>query len=85
MVNETEGKYFTIGMYIAMREKSDNYWRISKVTINPNNSKEMSITLVANRMYKLEAIEWMEDQTDTTEAHKTDNSGICGPRIGYLD
>lgn len=92
MVNKTEGEYFTFDQYMAIRESYSQKWRVSKVTLNPNNSKEMSLTLVHEANSPYEALMYMEASTgtDTLEAvaktvRKTDNSGICGPRIGYLD
>jgi hypothetical protein len=66
MVNSTEGEYFVIDKYMAIRESFGQKWRVSKITLNSNNSKEMSLTLVHEANSKNEAKTYMEASTGSS-------------------
>lgn len=66
--NGTIGSYFTVGKYIAIRDNSEVWWRVSKITINPNLYSSFTLDYVISCPTDTIARKYMEDldKTDTS-------------------
>jgi hypothetical protein len=87
MVNgqmNTEGEYFTIGNYIALRKNDETRWTISKMHLS---NRSMTIVFQSYVTDRTQAIAYMEASTgtDTLEAvAKTVRKTDIPPRSGHI-
>lgn len=64
----TKGAYFTIGMYIAMKEESEQYWRISRM-FTKGSYTDITLQIVEVFTDQQEAIKWMYSQSQSQNGH----------------
>lgn len=79
---QTEGEYFTIGEYIAMKAKGETQHRVSKMHMS---NRSMTIVFKAFCADKAQAVTYMEASINTDNLSKHVHEPYCGCPAGTED